>query len=1128
MSQTKDISLKSIYGALRHPQAQKSAQTRQLLTTASTQTIDQVLRKILGYAKREQTDWPTNRLAHMVAFVFSMGFKHAVISLASFKACLRWLVDLLHSSQDKATLRYGLKCICIVFEAIQTTTGANLLADFVDRKGIQILLILAQHEEQSIQFYSLRALNAQATYFSKPLNESLDGYTVCTQLLSDMPTALNTLWIVPPPSDIAQREAELKQSMLTCQLLRSMLKHPNTEYQVGFAESNGFRSLARVWCCLCHYEYTLATHQEPPQHATSQQKLVYVLTCVIQHCTSISKKAAGCVSEEHVRAKWQPLLSVYMQRWIYDTCCTMNTPMYTLESLAVDKTIMNKMIQISLDIVPVLQHHMYWLDYVDQAVCDLTNFMLAYISQPILPEHVTTMGKPNTVLHNNLCIDVDERGYQFHADMLQQHQSVFVLILESFIQHVQLASLSLVQLVCGRAAWCLKSLATVLSNADQLDTSPLRSRILKLIVFFLHYDDAIDTLATSTTSITPFIWGTTIEMAKQGLMTTCIDTSESSSVIYKAKRAFVSLEKISHHHRACERLVDCDVLQLVDLDLIPSGQVIDQYPSLLSMYAVYCRFLAVLSRRTAFVRTKLRDQYHLFPITLKLLHEAVALREHHRVNDVFKAWNQLISSCLMLISAFQYDELSMQQWLCWKQESSVLTPLLAILFPWKEAVDWAAMHRYVASDLDVMLKAAQLLDQLSCHSLCGRQFVNDTAALPNLSRLMICLTTTDPSMQWIITQASQETPQFQCADYLKKSMMRMLMSHENMQFNILRDAFTNAFQPMLYHPNAGTSQAYWRHLMCDALYKHRFSDFNRLYRFTQDGDNAIKLHDFTAVAVAYTAMGAPTQEAWNDVLGFNHLDQECIAASKHVFGALCQMLVYELEYEEEDDDDHGQDTLLSQITPLRRHAAAQVMEAMSLEFEVIWQARPVPTQDPDTPLPSLEPVETVTFVTDDNRHLQAHRQLLRTCSPIFEALLSGDYAESASDSLIPLHDVSFHSLELLMKAMHGSPIDGLSWQDMVELLKMSDRFGATVVKHACEHWVLQKIKQLGKDKAERKVCLEGMVGLYRQCRDPIEKDAGIASDTWPFAVVLRECLKTILMYMSESSQTIAFLEMRVY
>lgn len=1305
-----DISLTSIYQAAQQPTASSSARLFSHLKKASTKEIDYTLRKLLSYIKHNNEQWPQKRLVRCLECIYTHAIKPHLeerVQLSSFKASLRWTVDMLADtarSDDEASLQIqcATKFICGLLEDIATqlpnsAAATMVLAEIRHKHGVKSLLSRTHDCILPIRIYSVRALTSQARYFSKELI-ALNAYATLSRSLSNIPNLLNILSLKPPVTDAAQQRNELDQCVMVCRLLESLLKYESPSQpspgRQQFANSDDFYQLLSVWQAACHHDYASLVNDASATASIKRQRvLVYSLTSIVQKCIAASTSASGLIAEETSRAKWQPLLALCMQRWIRGTCCTMNKAVFTAAMLDQDKSIMKKLVQISLDILPVLKQCNYWLDYVDQAVCDLTNFIMAYVSQPILPEQASLVGTQSTLLHTNLCIDVEERGYQIDGAMLHQHQDLFVLLLESFIQHVQLATPSFIKMISGRVAWCLKSILTILLNANQLETSGLRSRLLKLIVFFLHYDDAIHSFATSSTNIASLVWGPTIDIAKQGLLTavslsTAHElTAEQSVIIYKAKRAFVSLEMISKHPRACERLVDCQVLQLVDVSLIPSGAIIEKTASLLSVYALFGRFIAALSRRTAFVRTKLRDECNLIPMIMKLLKEAVQLKEAKRdmacavsnsnQDGIFKGWNHVIASCLMVVSTFQYDEPSMRMWLSWdssletqtiddvsikqdaddikmeddiviKQEStepsdmtalleeytaaantpkrlSILPTLLSVLFPWRNHTDkmisFAEMNRFLKSDLQVILLASQLLDQLSVIPICGRQMIVDPAALHNLGSLMICLTaaycpdqpqcmfklttatigndsngtTTMLSMQdshmveklvpldaepapdvGMMTEAphdtildnvhleledqheavqqEQEPPNLGCAEHLRRSAVRILTTHDNIQFTMLSDAFTSFFRPVLQHPVRGTSHEYWRRLICDDLFEKKMADFLSLFSFTETADNAIKLHEMAAIAVGYTAMGAPTEIEWNQSLGLVSLDG-CIVSSKQAFGIFCQMLVYELEYEEDEEEpvkkeqeDRTQqaNSLLSIITPFRRHAAAQVLETLALEFEVIWKVETESIRE-NIALPQYmsldQPAEIVTFVTDDatptTPKISGNRQLLRARSPIFDALLSADYAESKL-AAIPLHDVTFHSLELFISVIHqlndkaettrGNLVDRVlapstCWNDIVDLLLISDRFGSTVVKSLCEHWILEKVKHISNDAQSRFICLEGMVGLYRQCCDPMERDGGIVSDTWPFATILREVLKTLLQYMSESCQTASFMQM---
>ena len=1229
-----DLSLTLIYQACKSPHSQAGLACRGELHSAPVKQLDYTLRKLKSYTK--QTQWPARRLMRCLDFITHYGIKPStqlqqVLQLRSFTACLRW--SLSAAELDETCLLCFNKIMCNVLEATsfhlkEREAASGIMADVKRNKVVRKLLESSQHSNLSIRTYSVRALTAEAQCFTKDLL-AYGAYDILANSLLVIPSLLDVIYKSRSKSIDAKKKEELEQAILTCRLLETLYKYqePNTipKERIEFAESNHFLNLVSLWCRICVKEHDVLEHNTKLAKVKNMQLLIFSLTSIVQSGTSISQKAARMVATDETRAQWQPYLTILLQRWIRGTCCSMSTVVTTPATLNTEKTIMKKFLQISLDAVPVLQHHRFWQDYVDQTICDLTNFFMAYICAPILPEQALTVGKASTLLHTNICVDVEERGFTLTAETLTEHSSLLLLLLESFIQHIQLATSVNTAMVSGRMAWCLKSMLSILVKAEQLDTSSLKTRLLKLVVFFLHYKDAIDMFATSSTAITPTVWGPTIELAKQGLilaasLSPIAELSpQESSTIYKAKRAFVSLEMISKHSRACERLMDCNVLQLVDPHFIPHGNIIEKSSSLFAMYALFGRFVAAMSRRTAYVRTRLREECGLFPMIIKLLQEAIEYRDTTVVRSpALLGWNQVILGCLLVVNSFEYDEVSTGMWLSWykgvpkdnlmedgvaneeiskqsvthKESLSILPCLLSLLFPWRERNDDITSYLKSVEHRPVIIMAAKVLEQLSTHPWCGRQMIMDETALSNLALLLVSLTsaavcqqstetqvdqcslvvpskrnqevtiqeditvTEDDLMSTFVqqnnveedtnnTEAEDDTAMMmRCASILKKSAIRILTNHDNIQFNILSDAFTTFFQPLLKHPFEGTSQQYWRREVCQDLYDKKMTDLTVLFQFTTKSiERAIKLHEFAAVAVGYAAIGAPTESTRNSHLGLLQVEKG-IVSQGCVFGVLCQMLVCELEYEEEQEADVHQvkkdtiDPMLTLITPFRRNAAAQMIELLTLEWETVWKAETISIREisyiPD-PIYLTTPLEVVQFKADDSDQLiSASRQLLRARSPIFEAMLGSFYSEEnkvAASEAIPLHDVTFHSLNLFISVIHqlneGSQ-DGLdssitSWKDIIDLLLVSDRFGSKVVKHCCEHWVLDRVKHLHViSKKEQMLYLDGLLCLYRHCRDPIDSNGGITSDIWPFATLIRESLKAITQYLSFACQTKEF------
>ncbi|KAI8070212.1 hypothetical protein BDF21DRAFT_425213 [Thamnidium elegans] len=1158
-SKRHDLSLTLIYQSLQSPTSSTSLKCRTILHTASVKQFDHTLRKLKSYAKRPE--WPARRLIRCLDYLFVHGIKpsphlQSIVRLPSFRSCVKW--GLLCTDTDSVLPTAKFFC-----NLLETVDDDKTVADIKQHGGVKLLLEWCQHTNQSVRIYSVRALAAKVGWFAKDLI-GLDAYCVLTRPVLNVSELCYVLSLKPPVSDIQQKRVELEQCIMACKLLDSIFKYeqvdqPSAAFQ-SFAKSALFWELVVTWKTVCFDQFGIMYSQTPHVPIKNEKLLVYCLSSIVQRFTCCCPNAAENVVR--TRSDWHPYFRILMHTWIRN-CSAVN------EAVETEKRILKKMIQIAIDIVPAVKELASRQDYADQVVCDFTNFLMAFVSQPISPEQVETLsGLNGALLSTDICVDVDERGFMVTAVLLSQDKDMLVVFVEGFIQYVQLASVDYVQTVSARVAWSLKSLLTILVDTEQLEASGLRTRILKLIVFFLHYKDAIDTFATCTTSITELIWGPTIEQAKQGLqLATSLSVTEDlspkqNSVIYKAKRAFVSLEIISGHPRACERLMDSNVLQLVDISLIPNGDTMQKTASLLAMYALFGRFIAALSRRTAFVRTRLRDDCGLFPIILKLSQQAIEHREMRDQDDAIRVgWTQVISSCLLVVSSFQYDESSMKMWLCWdygdvsntevrleddavemvesQQVSSILPSLLSVLFPGNKQISGSKDDNF-----QLLFLAANVLDQLSAIPICGRQMVQHPDALADLASLMVTLTKDlfpgnpnkkrraldevkmdDAEIKKEDEIFMSESPQHQCAEYLRKSAIRILVCHDNIQYTILADAFTTFFRPLLQHPSHRSSSQHWRVAVTKDLYQKKLPDFVSLFKFTEVTDHAIKLYEFTAVAVAYSIMGTDSDQEWNSVLGLGVSE---IVSSKYVFGVLCQMLVYELEYEENN-------SMLQIITPFRRNAAAQVIETLALDLEVVWQVEMKSIESvPVKHVALAEPYQKVYFATDDSTELVCgNRQLLSSNSPIFEALLGSNYAEQSkleSLTAIPLHDVPFKNLSLFLSVVEQLNTDSVlintNWKDVVDLLLISDRFGTTSVKNKCQDWVLAKVEKLHVvDEKERLVCLEGLLGLYRECRDPIELDGGITSETWPFALVLKEAVKSIVMYLSLASRTDTFNKM---
>ncbi|KAG1240656.1 hypothetical protein G6F68_017447 [Rhizopus microsporus] len=120
---------------------------------------------------------------------------------------------------------------------------------------------------------------------------------------------------------------------------------------------------------------------------------------------------------------------------------------------------------------------------------------------------------------------------------------------------------------------------------------------------------------------------------------------------------------------------------------------------------------------------------------------------------------------------------------------------------------------------------------------------------------------------------------------IQGTSLRILEPRNNIRVPILSNAYTLYFQAVIQRPRLRGDHY---KSICSHLYKHRMEDFQKLYRFAQtEDDSALKLHEMTAVAIGYAAIGASSAVEWNASLGLTGDDDNTNNdLSRHVFGAL--------------------------------------------------------------------------------------------------------------------------------------------------------------------------------------------------------------------------------------------------
>lgn len=407
---------------------------------------------------------------------------------------------------------------------------------------------------------------------------------------------------------------------------------------------------------------------------------------------------------------------------------------------------------------------------------DIVNFFLVIIPRPVKPEDIDSIGTMALATREMWHGEVDDHvGY-----ILTQHELMCIALLECFMQHVQVASQQLVQSIAARAAFCIIAMLTALNDSHKLDTTDggrggdenqglLRSRLEKLVMFFLHYHEAIDMFSTAPTCLNNVIWLPTLEHAKLGLS----DRRYQDTTLSRAKRAFTALRMATHHVKACEKLDKAGVLQLlVDMDY--TRQLDDAPRNMLLVYASFMHFIAALAAKMAYIRAKLRAEFPIGPLVMKLLCRGVyyttttTTTEYKSMDGLHEGWNHIIRGSLLVVNAFGYDPISLQQWLSWPASLgdedmnendthwfetvhsndgrlSILPAILLVLLPCPSSdddgplSDTQVITHFKHQDESVVRAACISLNLLSSMVECGSQLIRNIRAVGQLSTLLVFL-----------------------------------------------------------------------------------------------------------------------------------------------------------------------------------------------------------------------------------------------------------------------------------------------------------------------------------------------------------------------------------------------------
>ncbi|KAI8344250.1 hypothetical protein BC941DRAFT_507819 [Chlamydoabsidia padenii] len=427
----------------------------------------------------------------------------------------------------------------------------------------------------------------------------------------------------------------------------------------------------------------------------------------------------------------------------------------------------------------------------------MTNFLLAFSTYPVSVENLAIMASGDgygdshnttlpSLLSTDLCADVVIRGYSgLTSKVIEQCEPLLGPLLETLMQYIQVVPVFWRVEIGPRIAWCIRSQMALLYADNKLDGSPLLQKFQKLVVYLLHDTGAIKQLAQDSTGLGKYIWEPSIlqvldGLAVAGTLTSTLTTPVNSKhidILTKAKRALVALEKVSHLPRACERLAETTILDLIDPSFIPGfsstrnngitsnqGQSINKFlrqvpTQVWSVYGLLIRLFASLAERTSLLRSKLLHERQFIEVIMELLWRALQCgsvlytQTQHKDDGIKKrleACQNVVTCSLQVVQTYRFDNAAIFEWLNWKgidDNGTTLTLVSALVFalgPWVDDNDDSPTRasRWFFTYYHQVTHALNLLDHLSLFENCGKQMIQDNNAnLHRLSQLLIILHT---------------------------------------------------------------------------------------------------------------------------------------------------------------------------------------------------------------------------------------------------------------------------------------------------------------------------------------------------------------------------------------------------
>ncbi|ORX95560.1 hypothetical protein K493DRAFT_372030 [Basidiobolus meristosporus CBS 931.73] len=970
---------------------------------------------------------------------------------------------------------YATKLLCNLLEGKlgKSFTMDETIQAFKKHEGIPGLLSLLSLAMRDIQNYALRGLSSHTRTFATRIVQAKGIYLLLAFVGQSM----------EQKQTVEEIKAEAGIIALATTLLANLFRLVESASQS--VSTSDVESLMKIWCGVVS-----KVRGAPEAIADVFEKpfldLTNILYCI---CRSIKTSRVIFVRNSGFELGIG-LLKHFSKRISKLTIANKNGESKTIErslerSLETSDYILRLLIIVSVDKHPACvetfgARHSILLQFLVGILSKITSY------EPD-PTNVDAVLAIQEFQENYELKDLDATHWIRHAATLKD---LLTLLSSCMAQSKEAQKFAL----DTHIVYVLSTLLTTELDYDQQQKEEIFEKTLKMLLELFSEPEAIDHFGDNLRPV--------MEIAFKKLIATSLNTVENNSTRSASVISFRSLRFLSlacRNLRSRTILIDMDILATIKEHYIPELLSLEELnpPERAKLYTE----LLYLFSLDAPVRVKIREDYGILSSIIEILNKVRKLIEQKSATKLRIAGITGVG-CLKIISNFFYDKYALSILSkCEPLSKLTITPaddlifvetgkisiipsLLHIIGHWtwsqeaadslptlqksdsEEAADLTVSEESpVFSKADqILIESARLVDHLTKAPECRRYLASTPDAILDLSKTLV------------LSHPSSSFPHSIVA-----ALKRIITQKDLLQQLTLNNIFTQVFQPFLKSAQLNPHNPHFTELKQSIYSVHQ--ELRDLYRFSKHEENLVRFHEYAAVAVVYsTQPDSFTAVVISRAERFSNGDDLIDATS--IFSVICKMAVFELEFEEEEDENML--TVLNGESVNRRRTGAQAIEYLAQTYgelharqyeELLGQYQLdvesksfknlIAIDGDKSSATAVSDQVTFRLIHDNDAEFTVSRNLLSAVSPIFKVMLLGEYAESRQ-SVISLQETRSPEFALFLSIVErcqSTPEPELlelipsstAWVHILSLIDFADKYLLEYPKLVAEYWLLTQM-----------------------------------------------------------------------